>query len=151
MKTILSSLLLVLSFGVFGQTGTLAEREDMALKEYFAANNIKPQKLASGVYIVFQKPGSGPHIHKRQGITIVYTGKLLDGTVFDSNVGKSGMKVHCGQGEIIKGMDIALLEMKYGSKATIYIPSGLGYGSRVIPDIPANSILIFELDVIDVL
>ncbi|PQJ12452.1 hypothetical protein CJD36_001500 [Flavipsychrobacter stenotrophus] len=151
MKTLLTSVFLLFSVLVFGQSAPLAQQEDKALQDYFTANNIKAKPLASGVYMVVQKPGSGPHIHKRQGVTMFYTGKLLDGTTFDANVGKEPLKVHAGLGEVIKGMDIALLEMKYGSKVTIYIPSGVGYGAKAVDGIPANSILVFEIEIIGVL
>lgn len=151
MKAIITSLLLLFSSLAFGQAPALAQQDDKALQDYFTANNIRPKQLSSGVYMVIQNPGSGPHIHKRQGVTMYYTGKLLNGTTFDSNIGRSALKVHAGLGEVIKGMDIALLEMKYGTKATIYIPSGMAYGGKEQAGIPANSILIFELEIIGVL
>ena len=151
MRSIFTFFLILMSSIAFGQGSTLVQQDDKTLQDYFTAHNIHPQRLSSGVYISIQKPGSGPHIHKRQGVTMFYTGKLLDGRTFDSNIGKAALKVHAGLGEVIKGMDIAMLEMKYGTKATVYIPSGIAYGSKADADIPANSILIFEMEIIEVL
>ncbi len=60
--------------------------DDKILQDYFAKNNIKPLKTASGLYYTIQNPGSGAQITKGQTVSMKYTGKTLDGKVFDSNV-----------------------------------------------------------------
>ncbi len=130
--------------------------DDKTLQDYFAKNNIKPAKTNSGVYYTIEKEGAGETINVGKDIEIKYTGKLLDGKVFDSNVDpKTGAITHplpikVGSHGVIPGMDEGVQVLKKGSKATLYIPSSLGYGAQGGGPIPANAILIFEVEVMDV-
>ena len=131
--------------------------DDRLLQDYFAKNNIKAQKTASGLYYTIQKPGSGANIAKGQMASVKYTGKLLDGKVFDSNVdttvshNKELLTVPVGAHQVIPGMDEGLELMKKGGKATFYMPSPLAYGpNSPSPAIPVNSILVFDVEVVEV-
>jgi FKBP-type peptidyl-prolyl cis-trans isomerase FkpA len=131
--------------------------DDRMLQDYFAKNNIKAQKTASGLYYTIQKPGSGPNVAKGQVASVRYTGKTLDGKVFDSNVDTTVthnsqlLTVPVGAHNVIPGMDEGLELLKKGSKATLYMPSPLAYGPQSpSPAIPANSILIFDVEIVDV-
>ena len=83
----------------------------------------------------------------------MYVGKLLNGTIFDANMGADAkhtepLPVPVGQGRVIKGWDEGLALLKKGSKATFYIPSPLAYGSQSpSPLIPANSVLVFDVEI----
>lgn len=84
-----------------------------------------------------------------------YTGRLTNGTVFDSNVIPSfnhvePFKFTLGAGQVIKGWDEGLLGMKIGEKKTLTIPPEKGYGSRAVSTIPANSTLIFEVELVGI-
>ena len=126
--------------------------------EYFAKNNIKPTKTASGLYYTISKEGSGPAIEKGQKVTMKYIGKLLDGSVFDANVepdfsiksGREPFTFTIGNHQVIQGWDEGVALLKKGSRATLYIPSGMAYGPQGRPGIPANSILVFDVEVVDV-
>ena len=120
------------------------------LQNYFAKNNIKAQKTQSGLYYTIQKEGSGELPAKGQTVSVMYTGKLLDGTTFDSNVGKDAMKVRVGGMSTIPGFDEGLMLLKKGSKATLFMPSVLAYGSHATGPIPADACLIFEVEVTDI-
>lgn len=131
--------------------------DDRLLQDYFAKNNIKAQKTASGLYYTISKPGSGANIAKGQVASVRYTGKTLEGKVFDSNVdttvshNKDLLNVPVGAHQVIAGMDEGLELLKKGSKATLYMPSPLAYGpNSPSPAIPANSILIFDVEIVDV-
>lgn len=126
------------------------QTDDKMIQDYFAKNNIKAEKTPSGVYYTVQSEGTGEKIAKGQTASIMYTGKLLDGKTFDSNIGKDAMKIQVGSGQVIPGMDEGLQMVKKGSKSTLYIPSTLGYGEHAQGPIPANAILIFEMEVTDV-
>lgn len=93
----------------------------------------------------------------KNGDTLVmnYTGKLVDGTVFDSNVlPKFGhvepFKFTLGAGQVIKGWDEGLVGMKVGEKKILTIPPEKGYGSRAVSTIPANSTLIFDVELVGI-
>ena len=85
-------------------------------------------------------------------VTVNYTGLLEDGTKFDSslNPGRSPFRFTVGAGQVIKGWDEGLMGMKIGGKRKLTIPPELGYGSRDNGPIPANSTLIFEIDLLGI-
>lgn len=129
--------------------------DDKALQDYFTKNNIKASKTASGLYYVITEPGAGENPKPGQQVTVNYTGMTMGGTKFDSNVDPQFKHVEpfsfaLGQGQVIKGWDEGIALIKKGGKGTLYIPSGLAYGERSpSPLIPANSILIFDVEVKD--
>lgn len=91
----------------------------------------------------------------KNGDTLVmnYTGRLTNGTVFDSNVDPKFRHVEpfefkLGAGEVIKGWDEGLLGMKVGEKKTLNIPPEKGYGAQAVSTIPANSTLIFDVELV---
>jgi FKBP-type peptidyl-prolyl cis-trans isomerase FkpA len=130
--------------------------DDKLLQDYFAKNNIKATKTASGLYYKIDKPGSGPTAAAGQSVTMEYTGKTMDGTKFDSNVDPQFQHVQpftfvLGQGQVIRGWDEGIALMNKGAKGTLYIPSPMAYGAQSpSPAIPANSVLIFDVEVKDI-
>jgi len=93
----------------------------------------------------------------KNGDTLVmnYTGRLTDGTVFDSNVDPKFSHVtpfefKLGAGQVIKGWDEGLLGMKVGEKKTLTIPPEKGYGAQAQGPIPANSTLIFDVELVGI-
>src|ERR1035437_7956489 len=88
-------------------------------------------------------------------VSMNYTGRLADGTVFDSNVDPKFNHVTpfiftLGAGQVIKGWDEGLLGMKVGEKKTLTIPPEKGYGSQAVSTIPANSTLIFDVELVGI-
>ncbi|MBA3647594.1 MAG: FKBP-type peptidyl-prolyl cis-trans isomerase [Chitinophagales bacterium] len=127
------------------------ELEVKTIEDYLAKNNLKAQKDPSGIYYIVTKQGEGPRVQSGQTVTVNYTGKLMDGTVFDSSLkpGRHPYDVTIGVSQVIKGWHIGIALLNVGSKGTIIIPSALGYGSRGSgSQIPPNSILIFDIDVL---
>jgi peptidylprolyl isomerase/FKBP-type peptidyl-prolyl cis-trans isomerase FkpA len=93
----------------------------------------------------------------KKGDTLVmnYTGRLTNGTVFDSNVDPKFGHVQTfeftlGAGQVIQGWDEGLLGMKIGDKKTLTIPPEKGYGARATGSIPANSTLIFDVELVGI-
>ncbi len=125
--------------------------DEKILADYFKKNNIKPLKTADGLYYTIEKEGHGPNIKAGESVNVNYTGMFLDGKKFDSNVDTSfkhmtPFTVDVAKGKVIKGWDEGLQLLKLGAKAKFYIPSGLAYGPQERSPIPANSILMFELE-----
>lgn len=84
-----------------------------------------------------------------------YTGRLVDGTIFDSNILPEFGHVEpfsftLGAGQVIAGWDEGLLGMKVGEKKTLTISPEKGYGSRAVGKIPANSTLIFDVELVSI-
>ena len=94
--------------------------------------------------------GTGAEAVPGKTVFVHYTGKLLDGTVFDSSVGKQPLRFVLGAGQLIPGFEIGVFGMKVGGKRTITIPPEFGYGSRDQGPIPGNSTLIFDLELVKV-
>lgn len=94
--------------------------------------------------------GSGRAAQAGDKITVNYTGKLEDGTVFDTSLGKTPYSFVLGAGEVITGWDQGLVGAQAGAKRLLIIPPGLAYGPQDYGPIPGNSTLMFEVDVLKV-
>jgi FKBP-type peptidyl-prolyl cis-trans isomerase len=129
--------------------------DDQLIQEYLTKNGITAQKTASGIYYVISKPGSGANAEAGKMVKVKYTGKTMDGKVFDSNIDPQfshtePLEFVLGQRQVIAGWDEGIALLNKGAKATLYIPSGLAYGAEGRePQIPANSILIFDVELLD--
>lgn len=120
------------------------------LNEYFDNNNIKPMTTVSGLNYVITKEGNGEKPAVGTLIKVHYTGKLLDGTVFDSSVNRNEpFQFVLGIGQVIPGWDEGLQLLSKGGKAVLYIPYYLAYGDRGAGTIPPFATLIFEVELID--
>lgn len=106
-------------------------------------------KLANGVlYKVIQSGDGSKHPTPQSVITAHYTGKTIDGKVFDSSKGGTPLAIRLS--ELIDGWIIALQNMTIGDKWEIYIPAEMGYGKYSQPGIPAYSTLIFEIELLGI-
>ncbi len=136
------------------------------LEKYYADNNISPQITENGVGIVITEEGSGEKPKPGQSLKVNYSGYLLTGEYFDSSVkevaieqglyderrepyGPYDMKLYLSQ--VIAGWHEGIAELREGTKATLYIPSPLGYGPRNRSEvITANSILVFDVELVEI-
>jgi len=104
----------------------------------------------SGLKYVVVAEGTGNTPAAGAMVKVHYTGKLLDGTKFDSSVDRgTPIDFPVGQGRVIKGWDEALLTMKKGEKRVLIIPANLGYGPSGRGPIPPNATMIFDVELID--
>jgi peptidylprolyl isomerase len=107
---------------------------------------------ASGLKYTDLTVGTGATPQRGQTVTVHYTGTLADGKKFDSSYDHgrpADFKI--GVGSVIKGWDEGLMSMKVGGKRRLVIPSALGYGPQGRPpDIPGNSTLIFDVELLGV-
>ena len=93
----------------------------------------------------------GPDIEKGQEVLVNYTGRLEDGTVFDSSIDKEALKINIGVGQVIKGWDLGIMSMKLGEKAELTIKSDYGYGAMGSPpQIPGGATLIFDVELMSI-
>jgi FKBP-type peptidyl-prolyl cis-trans isomerase FkpA len=149
-----------LTFVVVGTyTGAKQKAADeKTIKEYLDKNKLTATQTPEGVYVAVSQEGAGEKPADGDTVVVHYTGKLLDGKVFDSSLDttlRPGARIEpirfpIGRGQVIKGWDIGIAALKKGSKATLLIPSTLGYGLQSSGPIPANSVLIFEVQLVDV-
>lgn len=95
--------------------------------------------------------GTGKEAVKGANISVNYKGTLTNGTKFDSSYDRgTPFEFTLGVGQVIQGWDQGFEGMKVGGKRKLTIPSDLAYGPRAIGSIPANSVLIFEVELLDV-
>ena len=134
----------------------LQEKLTAAAKEagekFLAENKTKEgvKTTASGLQYVVEKQGTGIRPTASDEVTVHYTGKLLDGTVFDSSVNR-GEPATFPLNRVIPGWTEGLQLMQEGSKYRFFIPSDLAYGPQGIPNaIPPHSTLIFDVELIKV-
>ena len=106
----------------------------------------------SDLKIEITQKGSGTEAANGMSVSVHYTGKLTDGTKFDSSLDRgTPFTFTLGQGRVIKGWDQGVLGMMVGEKRTLTIPSELGYGSAGAgASIPPNATLVFDIELLDV-
>lgn len=134
---------------------SFANPDDDLITRYLAKNKITTaQKQSSGLYFVptTSNPAGAPAAAGKT-ISVLYTGKLLNGTVFDATKGNNvpfTFVVGAMPKQVIPGFDEGISLMRKGEKATLLIPSALAYGSSGSGSIPANSVITFDVEVVDV-
>lgn len=133
------------------------EREIAAMEQYLKDQKISGYtKTQNGVFIKIEKAGNGPKADSGMLVTMNYTGSLKNGTKFDSNVDPAFGHVSPFQfvvktGAVIPGWDEAVVLLNKGTKAKLFIPAMLAYGSNAQGEkLPAFSDLIFDIEVVDV-
>jgi FKBP-type peptidyl-prolyl cis-trans isomerase len=115
-------------------------------------NTMSTQELK----IEILKEGSGEEAKTGNTVTVNYTGMLTNGTKFDSSVDPAFGHVEpfpftLGENRVIQGWELGVKGMKVGEKRKLTIPAELGYGDRAIGNmIPANSTLIFEVELLKI-
>jgi FKBP-type peptidyl-prolyl cis-trans isomerase len=129
----------------------LVAEEKEILRKYAKDNGIKATETSSGLFIAVIQEGTGEQAQPGSNVSVHYTGKLLNGKVFDSSVERgSPIRFQVGVGQVIRGWDEGILTMKVGEKAIFLIPSPLAYGERDMGEIPSNSPLIFEVELVEI-
>ncbi|MFC1557288.1 FKBP-type peptidyl-prolyl cis-trans isomerase [candidate division KSB1 bacterium] len=110
------------------------------------------QSTASGIQYEIVNPGSDKKLEKGGVVSVHYTGTFLDGTQFDSSRDRNEpFKVIAGVGSVIPGWDEVLLMMGEGAQWNVTIPSELAYGTEGQGDIPPDTDLRFEIELLDII
>ena len=133
-----------------GQSET-AEQNLTKGAEFLALNKVKEGvvTLDSGLQYKVLTEGKGKKPGTGDRVVVHYTGTLIDGTKFDSSVDR-GQPATFGVTQVIKGWTEALQLMSEGSKWQLVIPSDLAYGPTSRPQIPGNSVLLFDVELIKI-
>lgn len=146
------------------KTAKAEKQEKIDIDAYIKKNNLKPIKTESGLQYVITKEGSGAKPQAGDSVLMNYTGRLANGKLFDTSiesVAKEGKLIQpnrpykplgfvAGAGMMIRGWDEAVMLLNKGAKATLIIPSKIGYGMRAAGDIPPGSPLFFEVELVDI-
>jgi FKBP-type peptidyl-prolyl cis-trans isomerase len=112
-----------------------------------------PTQNADQLQVTDEVVGTGAEAVAGTNVTVNYVGSLTNGTVFDAsaNHGTTGFTFALGAGQVIKGWDQGIVGMKEGGKRKLVIPASLAYGDQAVGNvIPANSTLVFEVELLKV-
>ena len=122
------------------------QSEQAEIIAYANAQGINATAHSSGLYYQITNPGSGPSPTLSSRVFIKYTGKLLNGTIFDQQTSP----VSYGLNGMIQGFQVGLPLIQKGGSIRLIVPSSMGYGCNGFGNVPGNSILYFEVELTDV-
>ena len=127
------------------------QNEPQVIADYVAQNNITAKPTADGLYVIVKKKGTGAKVAMGRQVAIHYTGRLLDGTTFDSSIDGDPISYTVGQMSLIRGWEEGVMGQPEGTQLQIIMPSSLGYGSQGAGRlIPPYSPLMFDLEIVSV-
>ncbi len=131
--------------------------DDKKIQAYIQENNLTDvKKTDSGIYYKVTEAGKGPQAKAGDEVAVHYTLSFLNGKQLETSINNPNSKgepfsFKLGQGQVIKGWDEGIAQLQEGSKAILLVPSPLAYGDQERgPDMPANSILRFDVELVDV-
>ena len=120
------------------------------IEDYLLASGLTAQSTASGLYYIIYKPGGTYHASLKSQVSAFYKGYLTDSTIFDQSTYSSNQPATFALNAVIKGWQEGIPLIGVGGKIKLLVPSALGYGSVAKTGIPANSVLIFDIDLVDI-
>ena len=139
--------LLVFGYFIFNLNGQPKSDDQVSAMKQTQSQSAKDQ----GLKIQDEKVGTGAAVKSGDTVVINYTGTLTNGTKFDSSYDRGvPFTTQIGVGQVIKGWDEGVVGMKVGGKRKLTIPPSLGYGDQSTGNIPPNSTLIFEVELVGI-
>jgi peptidylprolyl isomerase len=131
---------------------SMSKRDDK-IEAYLIENKLFHAKGSpEGIYYIIEKPGEGPKAKAPDYVTVHYRGTLLNGTQFDASYDRNEpISFQLGMGRVIQGWEKGIPLFAKGGKGTLFLTPSLAYGERAIGNIiPANSILKFDIEILDI-
>lgn len=131
-----------------------AAGEETSMQNNKTENQGQTQNAAAapqGLGVTDTRLGTGAAVQDGDTVTVNYTGMLLNGTKFDSSYDRGQpFTFTVGAGQVIKGWELGLVGMKVGGARRLVIPPELGYGAASVGPIPANSTLVFDIELLGI-
>lgn len=125
-----------------------AKEDDEIIQNYIEVHNLNAIATGSGLYYVILEPGTGAPCNSNSEVKVSYKGYFTSGTVFD---GSPAAGIEFGLQNVISGWTEGIPYFKEGGNGILLIPSALGYGKKASGSIPKNSVLIFDVALLEVL
>jgi FKBP-type peptidyl-prolyl cis-trans isomerase len=148
---IVCAIVIITGFVVFGSMGLFSSSSPLSLNNFNMNISDNGSQQAPQLLVQDLTVGTGTEAVAGKNVVVNYKGTLIDGTVFDSSYTRGEpFNFDLGAGQVIAGWDQGLVGMKVGGKRKLVIPADLAYGDRAIGPIPANSTLIFEVELLEV-
>ena len=127
------------------------EAEPANMAKFIKEHNVNVEPSETGVYYLEIKTGTGDFVDDGDIVSIYYNMYNTDDKLVDSNYETEPLSFVCGSGGMVPGIDEAVGKMRVGGKATIIVPSAMGFGDIAVDEaLPANSIVIFDLELVEV-
>lgn len=152
MKNLFALLLIILSVGCqkdddINEFIDYSEKNETDIINYIENQNLEATRSNSGLYYIIEDEGDGGDIDQNTTVTVKYKGYYLNGSVFDEST-EAGVTFNLQH--VISGWTEGITYFKEGGKGVLIIPSHLGYGSSDYNGIPAGSVLIFDIEILNV-
>ncbi|MBL1279312.1 MAG: FKBP-type peptidyl-prolyl cis-trans isomerase [Fluviicola sp.] len=125
-----------------------AETDEAIIVQYISDNNLTATATGTGLYYTIDVVGSGASPNVNSDVIVAYQGYYTDGTIFDESL-QTGIEFNL-QG-VIQGWTEGIPYFRVGGSGKLLIPSALAYGTQGSGSVPPNSVLIFNIDLIEVL
>lgn len=136
--------IVTISVAACGKTDKAFEKNIAEIEQYLADNNLTAEKTETGLHYIITEEGDGNFPTVQDEVTVNYTGYLTTKTIFDQNLNSKFPLAN-----VIKGWQEGIPKISRGGSGILLIPASLGYGSQATQTIPGNSVLIFEVDLLD--
>ena len=120
--------------------------DDQIISSYLTKNKLIATKTNSGLYYIITQQGLGKQVTNNSTLYVKYKGYLSDSTVFDENTTGTSISLN----SVITGWQEGLTYFNVGGKGKLFIPSHLAYGKNVNGKVPANSVLFFDIEVLEI-
>lgn len=124
---------------------TQLQKDIATIDNYLAANAITATKHSSGLRYVISTAGDDSRPCLESNVSVKYSGQFFNGSVFDSSVAPISFQLN----KLILGWQIGFTDFGKGTKVTLYVPSGFGYGVKGATSIPPNTNLVFYIELLD--
>lgn len=149
-KKLIAAFMIMIAFlqsGCEKTDSSQKEIDDALIKNYLLKKNITATKTSSGLYYFIEKDTleKGKQVSPNSSLIVKYKGYLPNDSIFDQNLNGTSINLTT----TIKGWSEGLPKFKVGEKGTLFIPSHLGYGANSTNKIPANSVLFFDVEIIE--
>ena len=125
-----------------------SEIDQKIITAFIADNGLDAQNVGGGLYFVDEQTGTGQSPTESSTVRVAYRGYFTNGEVFDES---STAGVVFGLHQVIRGWTLGIPHFKEGGRGKLLIPSEMAYGANPRPGIPRNSVLIFDIHLIEVL
>lgn len=147
MKTIFSILIFSILFFSCNKIDTTQDTiDDQLISEYLSSKKINAIKTSSGLYYILDSIGQGKKVNLTNTIYVKYTGKLINDSIFDQSLNGTYLSLKTA----INGFREGASYFNVGGKGRLFIPSKLAYGKNSVGKVPANSVLIFDIEIIEI-
>ncbi len=125
-----------------------AAKDEAIIQEYIQNNNLNATATGSGLYYVIDNQGNGASCNSSSDVRVAYQGYFVNGDIFDESM-QSGITFNLQN--VIKGWTEGIPYFREGGSGMLLIPSALGYGPNGSGSIPGNTVLIFNVELLEVL